>query len=179
MRAPSNAPAVRYPYGRSRALGWVLSAVSVCGLASTLAWLSFGTTDTDRAIKAAAGLGLWLCCSIASRHWWRSMPVGHLAWDGSQWLLERPVPGHDQTVQGRPQVHLDLQAGMLLSMQPVQGRTAWLWLERQIDPLQWLALRRAVYSPARVQAPDSQAPASMEAMSATRSRREDGSPTKT
>jgi len=102
------------------------------------------------------------------------MPVGHLAWDGSQWLLERPVPGYDQAVQGWPQVHLDLQTGMLLAMQPVQGRTAWLWLERQIAPLQWPALRRAVYSPARVQAPDS-----IEAMSATPSRREDGSLTKT
>ena len=60
------------------------------------------------------------------------MPVGHLFWDGGQWLLAGNAPGLEQVLQGSPQVHLDLQAGMLLSMQPVQGRTAWLWLERQI-----------------------------------------------
>lgn len=174
MRAPSHAPVVRYPYGRSRALGGLLAAVAACGLGCIMAWLLFGTANAAVAIKAAVGLGLWFFCSAAAWHGWRSMPVGHLAWDGAQWLLEDPAPGRDRGVQGEPQAHLDLQAGILLSLQPEQGRTAWLWLERRAEPLQWPALRRAIYSPARVQAPGM-----TETMSATPSRRDDGAPTQT
>ena len=82
------------------------------------------------------------------------MPMGHLSWDGGQWLLDGGTPGSQQTVPGWPKVHMDLQAAMLLSLQPAQGRVVWLWLEQRCDPPQWLMLRRAIYSPARLQTPD-------------------------
>lgn len=58
MRAPSHAPAVRYPHGRSAVVGWLLLAVAGCGLTSLLGWLVPGTAQADLAIKAASGLGL-------------------------------------------------------------------------------------------------------------------------
>jgi len=174
MRVPSHAPAVRHACGRPRVLGWVLGAVAACGLAGIMAWLSLGTAGADAAVKAIAGLGTWILCSASAWYGWRSMPVGHLCWDGVQWLLEGHAPGQAQAVQGWPQVHLDLQAGVLLSLQPAQGRVAWLWLERRSDPLQWLALRRAIYSPARLQL------AGMaETMGAASSPQDDGTPAKT
>ena len=142
MRAPSHAPAVRYPHGRSAVVGWLMLAVAGCGLISLLGWLVLGTAQADLAIKAASGLGLWLvCCAVAWRWWWR-MPVGQLTWDGGQWVLDSVRPGQAQAVQGSPQVHLDLQWGMLLSVRALQGRGNWLWLERRSDAVQWLALRR-------------------------------------
>lgn len=174
MRAPSHAPAVRYPHGRSAVVGWLLLAVAGCGLTSLLGWLVLGTAQADLAIKAASGLGLWLvCCAVAWR-WWRRMPVGQLTWDGGQWVLDSVRPGQAQAVQGSPQVHLDLQWGMLLSVRAPQGRGNWLWLERRSNAVQWLALRRAVYSPARSQAPDL-GPTT----GSTPSQRNDGAPTQT
>lgn len=152
MRAPSHAPAVRYPHGRAPAVGWLLIAVASVGLACMLGWLVLGTERADLAVKAVTGLGLWLVCCAVAWLWWLRMPVGQLTWDGGQWLLESGLPGQAQTVQDSPRVHLDLQWAMLLSAQALQGRGMWLWLERRSDPVQWLALRRAVYSPARSQA---------------------------
>lgn len=153
MRAPSHAPAVRYPYGRSSVLGWALGIVAACGLASTLAWLALGTANAHLAVNALIGLGLWLLCTASVWRWWRRAPMGHLAWDGGQWWIDYGAPGQCP-VHARPLVHLDLQSGLLLSVHPLQGRLAWLWLERRSDPLQWGALRRAVYSPARDKEPD-------------------------
>ena len=172
MRASSHAPAVRYPHGQSARVGWLLATVSSCGLACLLAWLVFGTARADIPIKAVTGLGLWLACCLIAWCWWARMPVGQLAWDGGQWLLESGMSGQAQAVQGSPQVHLDLQWGLLLSLKVLQGPGCWLWLERRSDPLQWLALRRAVYSPARSQAVDVGQPAG-----STPSRIKDGAPT--
>lgn len=174
MRAPLHAPTVRYPYGPSRALGWLLGFIAVCGLATICAWLLFGTADADVAVKAAVGLGTWVLCAAAAWHGWRSMPVGHLFWDGGQWLLVGSVPGPAQVFQASPQVHLDLQAVILLSLQPAQGRVVWLWLERGGDAWHWTALRRAIYSPAR-----DKAPVAADTMSTTSSRQDDGASTTT
>ncbi|MBS0507161.1 MAG: hypothetical protein JSR53_07250 [Proteobacteria bacterium] len=172
MRAPSHAPAVRYPLGRSPALAWLLAALAACSLAGLLAWLALGTAPASLSIKAATGLGLWLMAAALAWRWWHRMPVGQLCWDGGQWRLEYPAPGCEHAVQGSPRVHLDLQSGMLLLLAPMaQGRGLWLWLERRSDPAQWLALRRAVYSPARSQAPDS--------TSITQTRSDDRAPTQT
>ncbi|HQQ71475.1 MAG TPA: hypothetical protein PLL92_14350 [Alicycliphilus sp.] len=171
MRAPSHAPAVRYPLGRSLALAWLLVALAACGLAGLLAWLAQGTAPASLPIKAVTGLGLWLMAAALAWRWWRHMPVGQLSWDGGQWLIECPVGAQGRTAQGSPRVHLDLQSGMLLFAPRLQGPGLWLWLERRSDPAQWLALRRAVYSPARSQAPDS--------ISTTPARPGDGAPTQT
>lgn len=153
MRAPPHAPAVRYPHVRPPAVGWALAIVSASGLAGMVAWLALGAAHSDMAIKTVAGLGLWLACAAAAWRWWRHVPTGHLAWDGGQWWLECGALG-PSPMQGCPHIHLDLQACLLLSAQPLQGRMSWLWLDRRSDPVQWAALRRAVYSPARNTAPD-------------------------
>lgn len=150
MRAPSYAPAVRYPYGRSVLPAWALAFVAGAGLACTLAWLVLGTATAQLALKASLGLGLWLLCTASAWLGWRNMPRGSLAWDGGLWWLDDGTP-----VQARPRVHLDLQSQLLLSVQTLKGRSSWLWLERRSDPVQWAALRRAVYSPAHDKAPGS------------------------
>ena len=174
MRASSHAPAVRYPYGRARRLGWCLGFVAACGFASIGAWLLLGTADADGVTKAVAGLTTAVVCSAAAWHGWHSMPAGQLSWDGGQWLLVGSPSGNEQAVLGWPQVHLDLQGAMLLSVQPAQGRGTWLWLERGSDSTQWPALRRAIYSPARNKRSDA-----TETMGATSSRQDDGSHTRT
>lgn len=171
MRAPSHAPAARYPCGRSRTLALFLCALAGCGLACILAWLMLGTGNADVAAKASVGLGTWLFCSAVAWRGWLCLPAGHLSWDGGQWLLEDGMPGSQQGVPGWPKVHVDLQAAMLLSLQPAQGRVVWLWLERRSDPQQWLMLRRAIYSPARLQTAGV-----TETMSATPARRDDRAP---
>ena len=147
MRASSLAPAVRYPFGRSAAVGRVLAAVALSGLACLAAWLVWGTaTRETMALKAAVGLALWCLCFAAAWRLWRAMPAGHLAWDGGRWELESHDPLQRQPLNASPQVHLDLQAWLLLQVRPVQGRPTWLWLEQQRSPGLWIAMRRALHA---------------------------------
>ncbi|MBS0293921.1 MAG: hypothetical protein JSS01_15540 [Proteobacteria bacterium] len=152
MHAPFHAPAVRYPCGRSALSAWALAAVAGCGLACTLAWLMVGTANGFAGVKAIVGLGLWLLCAASAWRGWRALEGGHLAWDGGQWWLDEGAAG-ESPIRAAPRVHLDLQSQLLLSAQTLQGRPLWFWLERRSDPLQWAALRRAVYSPAHDNAP--------------------------
>lgn len=172
MRAPSHAPATRYPYGRSPTLGGFLGLVAACGLASILAWLFAGTRSTELVFKAAIGLGAWIFSSLVAWQGWRGMPVGELSWDGGQWILDGATPGDQQIALAWPRVHIDLQSGVLLSLRPMHGRTVWLWLERRSDPQRWLMLRRALYSPAQALSADMAA-----TMGPAPPRREDGAHT--
>lgn len=150
MHQPSHAPAVRCPYGPSTTVGWVLAAVAFSALACIAAWLAWGVAMRETAVlKAAVGLALWCLCSVAAWRLWHGMPTGHLAWDGSQWELESHDPVRRQLLDAPPQVHLDLQAWLLLHVRPIQGRPVWLWLEQRHSPWLWIALRRALYSRAR------------------------------
>ena len=158
MRASSHAPAVRYPHGQSARVGWLLATVSSCGLACLLAWLVFGTARADIPIKAVTGLGLWLACCLIAWRWWARMPVGQLAWDGGQWLLESGMSGQAQAVQGSPQVHLDLQWGMLVRLQGVSRAPAqWLWLRNAMAPADWALLRAVLHWSQRSQPADGEA----------------------
>lgn len=169
MRNPAHAPAVRYAYGPSRALGLILATLASCGLVLLLAWLVLGTGRDDVAFKAGVGLIVWLLCAGFAWHGWRHLPRGFLVWDGGQWRIEGVAQEDVQVLQRGPCVHLDLQAVMLLSLRPSRGRGAWIWLERRSDAMQWLALRRAIYSPAQTEVGGATA-----TMSATSSRQDDG-----
>ena len=69
----------------------------------------------------------------------RGVVSSHLHWDGSQWQWSG-CAGGALTLRR----HLDFQTLMLVSLQSPRAPTVWLWLQRSQDPLQWLALRRAV-----------------------------------
>lgn len=153
MRSPLHAPAVRYPYGRSRSVGRVLAAVACAGFTCLAAWLIAGAGNATT-VKAVVGAGLWSLCAAWAWHVWRNAPVGWLVWDGREWALESDASTQGCSPCRGPRIHLDLQVGMLLSVRLQHGGIVWLWLERRSDAPQWTALRRAVYSPAHAERPD-------------------------
>jgi hypothetical protein len=81
--------------------------------------------------------------------WWRS-PAGSIAWDGAAWTLCRD---DGRASLGQLDAGADLQWLLLARWRPESGPAAWLWLERRHAPHGWDALRRAVYSRARTEAP--------------------------
>lgn len=141
------APAVRYPVERSRAAAWLLAAGWSAGAASALWWTWQAQAPGWR--QAAAAL-LLLAVGLSGLAAWRRSPCGTLAWDGGGWTL---ALGRESPMPGRIERGADLQGLLLLRWQPETGRAAWLWLERRQAPGAWDALRRAVYSRARTEAP--------------------------
>ena len=130
-----SAPSVTYPVGRSRFAGLLALLLWLAGCAATLLWWIQVQDGGWRRIvllsvvAAAGACGAWA---------WRRSPVGHLAWDGDMWTLTTA----DGSGSGSIHVRVDLQFWLLLEWWP-GGPSAWLWLE----------LRRALYSPARREAP--------------------------
>jgi hypothetical protein len=133
------APAVTYPVGRSAHHVWLLGLSIFTGALAGWFWR----------IQASPELwGQWLYAIVllfasiaAFRIWWRS-PTGNLQWDGQGWklsVLDRGLCGHVTS-------HLDLQGSLLLCLHSEDGGRRWLWLERRRDPINWHALRGAVFS---------------------------------
>jgi len=144
----NNAPAVSYPVGRSSFHGWMLGGVGLAGVLAGLLWrLQVDPPAWRQGIFLASSLGIGLAALQA----WRRSPCGSLKWDGQGWSLA--VPG--ATLAGLPAVHLDLQWCLLLGLHTEGGQCHWLWLERRRDAANWIALRRALFSPrAAGQAPE-------------------------
>lgn len=140
------APAVRFPVPRSRAVGGVMAAVALAGAASLVAWWLTGASLAPFA--ALLGAAAWLAAAAGAWHWWRGQFRGELYWDGQQWWLDRLLPGHSPTqLQAAPAVQWDLQSHLWVCARAAAGRQrTWLWLERRRQPERWLDLRRAVYS---------------------------------
>jgi toxin CptA len=141
------APSVRYPVARSRAAGLFLAAAWGAGALVTLWWTWQASAPGWR--QGAAAL---LVLAVGAFGWsaWRRSPCGSLAWDGARWSLAvasgTPAPGHLEP-------GADLQWLLLARWRPESGGAAWFWLERRQAPHAWDALRRAVYSRARTEAP--------------------------
>ncbi len=134
-----SAPAVSYPMGRSRLHGLAILCFAVAGALVMLLWVA--SSDRLRWPHAAAVL-LWLL-GISTALWrWYCMPAGLLIWDAQAWYWTVD----DQPSLVRPEVALDLQSWMLLRL---RGSTAWLdlwvWPAHRDAPLQWQALRRALF----------------------------------
>ena len=141
------APSVRYPVGRSRAAGVFLAAAWSAGALATCWWTWQAATPGWR--QAAAALLVLAVGAFGLAAWLRS-PRGALAWDGAAWTLA--LEG-GETAPGRIEPGADLQGLLLLRWRPLCRGGTWLWLERRQAPQAWDALRRAVYSRARTEAP--------------------------
>jgi toxin CptA len=141
-----NAPAVSYPVGRSHFKRLITGALML------LAWAVLGVWCHQAprlGWPQGLGVGVWLLAlGLAVRDASQS-PQGHLSWDGQEWHWASAGPS--RLVEVRPQ--LDAQSWILLALSGAQTglRTDqnWLWLERTNDPLQWDALRRAVWAHGR------------------------------
>ena len=133
-----NAPAVRYPVGRSRwALGWLLMMIFL-GAAGVLAWMVQADNINARQLGVAA---LWMLTSALGVRGWLHTPSGHLGWDAQGWHWT----AFDQSLPVSVEVSLDFQTWLLLRLHSsASGRVLWVWPTRGSAPLQWRALRRAL-----------------------------------
>ncbi len=135
----NNAPAVRYPVGRSSFQGYFLL---VCGLAGLLVggcWIfSAAAIGSVQLFFFAVLVVVLLLAGDA----WRSSETGFLVWGGESWLWTTS----NQSSSGSMVVHLDIQSEMVVTLRDDRGRSVWLWLERASDPLAWRALRRAIHA---------------------------------
>lgn len=139
-----SAPSVNYPVGRSPLVARVLVAAWVAGACTVAGWryqIDRNVDMTDwRMWVLIAALGM---AALGVRRAIRKQPSrGELRWDGQYWLL------HADREQGGAiaTVHLDLQMLMLVRVAPAEGPAQWLWMQRDLAPSQWRALRRALYS---------------------------------
>ncbi|QIL44545.1 hypothetical protein G7045_09875 [Acidovorax sp. HDW3] len=148
MPSRYNAPALRFCVGRSRFWATLTAMMLGLGGIGLLAWALQGGAKGAALLLAA--VSLWLLCAGWALRCLRQLDAqagGLLRWDGAQWMWAPAGGAPEQTVQ----LHLcrDLQWGLLLQLQQGEG-VRWLWLERAMQPADWLALRRAVYSRPRL-----------------------------
>lgn len=153
------APPVSFPAGRSRTAGFLLAALSAAALATACAWAAAvpqgGWRQAAAFVAWAAAFVAWAAASLAAWRGWLDSATGTLRWDGAAWLWSGDGPDE---AGGTPAIALDLQACMLLRWRAESGRGRWLWVDRGASPREWPALRRAVYSRARTEAPDGAKP---------------------
>ena len=135
----NNAPAVRYPVGRSSFQGYFLLVSAVTGLLVGGLWIHAVTTFGSAQFLFFAALAVVLALAC---HAWRNTETGQLAWGGESWVW---TTAHHATT-GSMAVHLDVQSLMVLTLKDDQGRSVWLWVERASNPIDWRALRRAIYA---------------------------------
>ncbi len=134
-----NAPAVTYPVGRSHIkilITWAL-------LLLAMGVLGFWCYQVDHlGWPQGLGFGLWLITTWLSIHDVLHPLRGCLCWDGQNWCWKSG--GHSWVVAVQPQ--LDGQNLVLLALSLPDHGLIWLWLEREMDALNWDALRRALWS---------------------------------
>ncbi|WCM89563.1 hypothetical protein [Acidovorax sp. NCPPB 3576] len=136
-----HAPATRHVVSRSRWLGCFIAAALLAGLCGFAAWV-MGSAGSPL-VRSVVFVALWgSAAGLAWRFWFR-LPQGTLDWDGLHWSL---IQGSGMPVAGELVVHTDFQSFLLVQLHAIDGRTAWLCLERMGREDGWAALRRAVYS---------------------------------
>lgn len=144
-----SAPAVSFPVGRSRFEAWLTGSVILCGFLVVSIWCLQVDALGWRHWLAVA---FWLVTAwMAAWHWWHT-PKGSLAWDGAAWYWAVKT----QSLMVAPEVVMDLQQLVLLRLRsPADARVTWVWLDQALNPLRWVALRRAIYARARRSGVDS------------------------
>ena len=156
-------PTVLYPLRRSGVLGSALAMLLLVGAAGLLGWVLQGAAGGTSQATAAVAFALWLLAAFSALHFWWRQTSGALHWDGQSWVLEPGRPGAAiLALSDPPQVLVDLQSRLWVHVRFSEGGSAWLWLDRSLQPERWVDLRRAVYSRARPGADnaDKTAPAS-------------------
>jgi toxin CptA len=146
------APAVSYPVGRCRLAAGLLAGAWLAGAAACAAW-AWQVPAPAWQMAVAAGMllatGAWGVGAILA------MPQGALSWTGAAWRWQA---AGEEPQSGTVTRAMDLQRWMLVHWRTPAGRSAWLWLEQRSSPHAWSALRRAVYSRARPEAPGAAQP---------------------
>lgn len=125
--------------GRSSFQGYFLLVSAVIGLLVGGLWTHAVTTLGNAQVLYFAVLAVVLALA---GHAWHRTETGHLAWGGESWVW---TTAHLATT-GSMAVHLDIQFLMVLTLKDDQGRFVWLWAESTSNPMDWRALRRAIYA---------------------------------
>lgn len=147
------APATTFQVVRSRSLAIAVIGLHGIAIANLLAWFYWAARPAP--IMIALSLVAWSTAALLSARACCRLPEGLLIWDTEGWRFERNEGSRTKTGARRDpeplglsaEVAFDLQFCMLLSFGKAI-RLRWVFAARQHDPLNWLALRRAVYSPA-------------------------------
>lgn len=144
-----NAPSVQYPAGRS-VWGWRFQGLLIgLWVVVQATWLhSLDWTWPPGAWWWSLVLGLVACGHAL----WRSQhePQGLLQWDATvlpqgQWRWTSAAFRNGTPLE-RVEWVLDLKTAALLRLQTAAGWPLWVWVERQQQPADWDALRRALYA---------------------------------
>ncbi|MBU2276296.1 MAG: hypothetical protein KKF51_19185 [Gammaproteobacteria bacterium] len=147
-RVSRQPPAVSYPLRRSTAFAVVLGSLLVLGFCALAAWSVEGA-GTVTPPKFGAWI-FWCLAAVGALQCWRHQFCGALHWDGHLWhLVDLGPKGVLGALSAPPEVLLDMQTHLWVSVLPAGRRRIWLWLERSSQPERWMDLRRAVYSRAR------------------------------
>jgi hypothetical protein len=140
-----NAPAVSYPVGPSRFQVQILSALVFLGFLAAVAWIALAQTPDWRQWLMLSGTAL---TGFGALWQWRHAPTGQISWSGSGWTWAE----FNDTLEVQLVVIVDLQRAMLLMLRGGRGTQGlWMWVERDASPARWLAFRRAVCQPPRVE----------------------------
>ena len=140
------APVAAFQVARSYVLAWALLALNAMALANLAAWWYWAAPPTVAIVGAT--LFIWLVVALISTRTCLHLPVGRLVWNTQAWSFEcSDGGGVTESLGLTADATLDLQFCMLLHF-PDAAHSRWVFAMRRHDVTQWLALRRAVYSPA-------------------------------
>jgi hypothetical protein len=117
---------------------WFLAALAGAQVAGFVA-LNPGFFERI-AVIAVYGAAMWVAWKLSVRQYTET-----LHWTGQSWRWS----GHE-AAQFQMRLSFDFQGLMLVSLHAPQAPVVWLWLQKSENPLQWLALRRAVVYASRV-----------------------------
>lgn len=152
------APATNYPIERSSSLAYCLLGVWFLGACVSLFWVFNSSFTTESARLSAAGTLVCMLLSGGGAYWgWAHVQPGLLRWDGKVWQIEAPGGATESQPArvGTLSVQFDFQFLLLVRLDEAAdvasgkagGSSRWLWLDQSSQSPQWLALRRAVFSP--------------------------------
>jgi hypothetical protein len=135
-----SAPAIRYPVARPLGFAACLFGAWTLAGAVCLWWWFHGGATAWQGGFAALTL---LASGVVGIAQWRGMPAGAMRWDGQVWWWQT---GDEDEVLVGPQLHLDVQSGMLLHLAGLPRSAAWRYVTESSQPARWSDFRRAVYA---------------------------------
>lgn len=142
-----NAPAVRYPVGRSRFLMLASGASWAAGAGLCGWWL---TLEGYPAWRTPMAIGVIVVTAWLGLHTLHHLKAGLLRWDGEVWHWSEVDGSGTEVPLAQVGVEMDLQSRMALRIAMQDGISSWIWVEARSLPLDWLALRRALFAPVKV-----------------------------